>query len=70
MKDYIIRRLLTSIVVLFGVSIILYGVIRLMPGDYIENTMASKIWSLPSQLELLSLFFGPEIFSLLMASCW
>lgn len=41
MKDYIIRRLLTCIVVLFGVSIILYGVIRLMPGDYIENTMAN-----------------------------
>ncbi len=41
MKDYIIRRLLTCIVVLFGVSIILYGIIRLMPGDYIDNTMAN-----------------------------
>lgn len=41
MKDYIIRRILTSIVVLFGVSVILYGLIRLMPGDYIDNTMAN-----------------------------
>lgn len=41
MKDYIIRRILTSIVVLFGVSIILYALIRFMPGDYIETLTAN-----------------------------
>lgn len=35
MKQYIIRRIFISIFVLFGVSFILYAVIRLMPGDFI-----------------------------------
>lgn len=35
MKQYILRRILISIVVLFGVSIILYVIIRSMPSDYV-----------------------------------
>lgn len=36
MKQYIIRRVLISIFVLFGVSFLLYAIIRLMPGDFIS----------------------------------
>lgn len=39
MKQFIIRRLLISIVILFGVSIIIYSIVRLMPGDYVESIM-------------------------------
>ena len=37
MKQYVIRRILISIVVLFGVSFLIYGILRLMPGDFIEQ---------------------------------
>lgn len=35
MRQYIIRRVFISIFVLFGVSFLLYAIIRLMPGDFI-----------------------------------
>ena len=37
MVKYIIKRLLLAILILFGVSIILYVLIRLMPGSYLED---------------------------------
>lgn len=42
MKNYIIRRVLISIVVLFGVSILLYSLVRLMPGDYVTQATAGN----------------------------
>jgi peptide/nickel transport system permease protein len=35
MKQYIIRRVLISILVLFGVSVMLYVIVRKMPSDYV-----------------------------------
>ncbi len=35
MLKYVIKRLLLSILILFGVSIILYTLVRLMPDDYV-----------------------------------
>ena len=37
MLKYIIKRLLISLLILVGVSIILYFLVRLMPVNYIEN---------------------------------
>lgn len=37
MKQYIFKRILISFVVLFGVSILLYGIARSVPGDYVTN---------------------------------
>lgn len=37
MVKYIIKRLLLAILILFGVSVILYVLIRLMPGNYLED---------------------------------
>ena len=37
MKQYIIKRLLISILVLFGVSILLYSIAQMVPGDYVTN---------------------------------
>lgn len=42
MKQYIIRRILISIVVLFGVSILLYVIVRSMPADYITMKTAGN----------------------------
>lgn len=39
MVKYIVKRLLLSIFILLGVSMIIYFIIRLMPMDYIDNTL-------------------------------
>jgi peptide/nickel transport system permease protein len=42
MAKYIIKRLLLAILILFGVSIILYFLIRLMPMDYVEQKFLTQ----------------------------
>lgn len=42
MKQYIAKRVLISFVVLFGVSIMLYGIARMVPGDYVSNMTAGN----------------------------
>lgn len=39
MVKYIIKRILYSILILFLVSILIYGLVRLMPNDYVENKL-------------------------------
>ena len=41
MVKYIVKRLLLSILILFGVSLIIYFMIRLMPMDYIDQKFSS-----------------------------
>ncbi|MGN1078194.1 MAG: ABC transporter permease, partial [Candidatus Gallimonas sp.] len=43
MFKYIVKRLLISIVILLGVSIIVYTMIRLMPNDYVDNKFSSQL---------------------------
>ena len=45
MFRYILKRLALSLVVLFGVSLIIYCLVRLMPTDYVENKYAEQIKS-------------------------
>ncbi|MEG1874302.1 MAG: ABC transporter permease [Angelakisella sp.] len=42
MKQYIIRRVLVSLLVLWGVSVLLYGLIRMMPSDYVQNVTSGN----------------------------
>lgn len=42
MKQYIMKRLAVSVIVLFGVSIVLYGICRMVPGDYVANMTAGN----------------------------
>ena len=37
MVKYIVKRLLLSILILFGVSIIIYALARMMPTDYVDQ---------------------------------
>ena len=37
MLKFVIKRILLSVFILFGVSVILYFLVRLMPVSYIEN---------------------------------
>lgn len=43
MLKYIIKRIAISIVVLLGVSIIIYTLVRLMPNDYIDTKYAQQL---------------------------
>lgn len=40
---YIIKRLLLSVLILFGVSVIIYGLARMMPTDFVDNQYASAV---------------------------
>ncbi len=42
MKQYIIKRLLISILVLFGVSIMIYGIAHMVPGDYVSQITSAN----------------------------
>lgn len=43
MFKYIVKRLAISIVILLGVSVIIYTMVRLMPNDYVDNKYASQL---------------------------
>ena len=39
---YIIKRIITGIFLLFILSVLIYGLVRLMPGDYVQNSIAGN----------------------------
>jgi len=43
MLKYIIKRILISIIVLLGVSIIIYTMVRLMPNDYVDTKFSTQL---------------------------
>ena len=45
MFKYIIKRLLISLFVLLGVSVIIYVLVRLMPTDYVDIKFAEQLAS-------------------------
>lgn len=43
MLKYVLKRLFLSIIVLLGVSLIIYFLVRLMPTDYLENKFSAQL---------------------------
>lgn len=43
MFKYIVKRLLISILILIGVSLIIYTMVRLMPNDYVDRKFATQL---------------------------
>lgn len=43
MFKYIIKRILLALLILFGVSLIIYFLVRLMPADYVDQKFSSSI---------------------------
>lgn len=43
MLKYILKRIGISIIILFGVSVILYSLVRMMPNDYIDLKYATQL---------------------------
>lgn len=66
MVKYCIKRILLSILILFGVSLILYFLVRLMPVSYLENKLASALGSsggdisYEKRLEEMMAYYGLE----------
>ena len=58
MKQYIVRRILISIVVLLGVSFLIYGILRSMPGDFVEQMTSGNPSITAEQKEKLRESYG------------
>lgn len=58
MKQYIIKRVLISFLVLFGVSIMLYCIARLVPGDYVSNMTAGNMNVTPEMEQRMREVYG------------
>ena len=59
MVKYVIKRLLISILILFGVSVILYALMRAMPGDYVTNKLMNpNVPNLEEKIELMKDLYG------------
>lgn len=43
MFKYIVKRILLSVIILLGVSLLIYSLVRLMPMNYVETKYASQI---------------------------
>lgn len=58
MKQYIIRRLLISSIILAGVSVALYALIRLMPANYIDSIMRGNPMITPERINDMKELYG------------
>ena len=56
MFKYVLKRLGLSVIVLLGVSVIIYFLVRLMPTDYLENKFSAQIQQGTITLEQLDDF--------------
>ena len=43
MAQYIIKRLLLAVLILFFVSLIIYGLVRMLPNDYVDQKFQSQL---------------------------
>lgn len=60
MGRYIAKRLLSLIPVLFGVSLIVFFLVRLIPGSALQMYMGTQVEATPEQMEELKRLFGED----------
>ena len=60
MARYIFRRLLSLIPVLLGVSIIVFFLVRLIPGSALQMYLGTQVEATPEQMEELRRIFGED----------
>ena len=58
MVKYVIKRLLLSVLIIFGVSIILYALLRCMPMDYISNKFGNNPNFTQDRFEQMEALYG------------
>ncbi len=57
---YIFRRLLSLIPVLIGVSLIVFFLVRMIPGSALQMYMGTQVEATPAQMEELKRLFGED----------
>ncbi len=60
MIRYIVKRLLSLIPVLFGVSLIIFFLVRMIPGTALEMYMGTQVEATPEQMVELQRIFGED----------
>lgn len=60
MGRYVVRRLLSLIPVLLGVSLIVFFFVRLIPGTALEMYLGTQVEATPEQMEELKRLFGED----------
>ncbi|WP_319757009.1 ABC transporter permease [uncultured Sphaerochaeta sp.] len=60
MGKYIVKRLLSLIPVLIGVSLIVFFLVRLIPGSALQMYMGTQVEATPEQMEQLKRLFGED----------
>ncbi|MGE4465222.1 ABC transporter permease [Sphaerochaeta sp.] len=60
MGKYIVKRLLSLIPVLIGVSLIVFFMVRLIPGSALQMYMGTQVEATPEQMEQLKRLFGED----------
>ena len=60
MGRYIARRLLSLVPVLLGVSIIVFFMVRLIPGSALQMYLGTQVEATPEQMEELKRLFGED----------
>jgi len=58
MRTFVIRRLLLSVIIIFGVSIIIYSIIRAMPVNYIDSVMRGNPLITPTRINEMKDLYG------------
>ncbi|OON95735.1 MAG: diguanylate cyclase [Epulopiscium sp. Nele67-Bin005] len=58
MWQYIVRRIFIGMFVLLGVSMIIYGLIRIAPGDYVSNLTSSNPEVTQEMIDQLNELYG------------
>jgi peptide/nickel transport system permease protein len=58
--SYIVKRLISLVPVLFGVSLIVFFLVRLIPGTALEMYMGTQVEATPQQMEELRRLFGED----------
>lgn len=60
MFKYIVKRLLVSVLIIFGVSLLMYALLRMMPGDYVEQkfTLNPNSEISPERIEAMKELYG------------
>jgi peptide/nickel transport system permease protein len=58
---FLVRRLLALVPVLFGVSVLVFGIMRMIPGDAIEIFVGTQVGLTPEQRRELERIFGMDV---------
>lgn len=61
MAKYILKRLVLSIFILFGVSVVIYGLVRAMPTDFVDKTFADIPNMTEERLAELKALYGLDL---------